>query len=265
MSDITVNPLQSPYRESVLAAYSSACIILGDTKSQYFKRPQLLSRVIVGTVAIRGVHLDLQPPAFGEFESACTMFRDAAETSSRAARALLMLQKASQAREQSQRRQAPIVPEARPDDELSIFGGRTRLVSSHLESATQPLPRPIDATPTIESSRSSASQTRNQAGLPSSTSSPSPSFNIAPQRNHHNSHTQQQFDQRNHPTTFADLSGGWDGLFHEVPQPSRARSTGSPYPALESGDVTMLDDRWASFMHTYNILDEPSRQHGSTS
>ncbi|KAG6840321.1 hypothetical protein H0H93_004705 [Arthromyces matolae] len=43
--------------------------------------------VVVGTVAIKGLHLDLKPPAFEEFEAACAIFRDAAQTSSRAARA----------------------------------------------------------------------------------------------------------------------------------------------------------------------------------
>lgn len=46
-------------------------------------------QVIVGTVAIRGLHLNLSPPAFEQFQNACIVFESAAETSSRAARALV--------------------------------------------------------------------------------------------------------------------------------------------------------------------------------
>ncbi|KAF8077997.1 hypothetical protein FPV67DRAFT_1557423 [Lyophyllum atratum] len=101
MTENPVDPLQSPYGQSVLAAYSSACVVLKDTRSQYFEKPLLCARIwriwslafsatiIIGTVAIRAIHLDLEPPAFEEFESACVMFRSAAETSNRAARAMV--------------------------------------------------------------------------------------------------------------------------------------------------------------------------------
>jgi hypothetical protein len=61
----------------------------------------------------------------------------------------------------------------------------------------------------------------------------------------------------NYQATFADLSGGWDGLFHEVPQPSYTFTTTS-HTMQPSGEGTMLDDRWGSFMHNYSILMEPS-------
>lgn len=45
MSDDPVNPLRSPYSPSVLAAYSSACTVLDDTRSQFLKKPLLCARV----------------------------------------------------------------------------------------------------------------------------------------------------------------------------------------------------------------------------
>ena len=41
--------------------------------------------MIVGTVAIRGVHLPLEPPALQEFEAVCEMFESAAQSNIRAA------------------------------------------------------------------------------------------------------------------------------------------------------------------------------------
>ena len=85
--------------------------------------------------------------------------------------------------------------------------------------------------------------------------------------------------------TFADLSGGWNGLFHEVSGPQhsaysylsghgstshqhsgtgpgwRAQGTSSNHPHSYTplgSDTLMLDDRWASFMN-YGVLEEPTR------
>ena len=43
----------------------------------------------MGTVAVRGIHLNLKPPPLGEFEASFKMFTSAAETSNRAAKALV--------------------------------------------------------------------------------------------------------------------------------------------------------------------------------
>ncbi|KAG6808486.1 hypothetical protein H0H92_003983 [Tricholoma furcatifolium] len=281
MSDNTVDPLSSPYKESVLAAYSSACVILGDTKSQYFQRPQLISRVwriwslafssavIVGTIAIRGAHLNLSPPALEEFEAAFSMFRDAAQTSSRAARALvrtskvarksilksllqpilqLMLDKAFQVREDYHQRRKPVVPETQID-ELSIFGGQTRLVNTQAERSAAP-PHDSSSPPHVFRRKTHAGQ-----------SCPSSSIPIPPPRKPegfgHDPRQRSYFETgAKHRATFADISGGWGGLFREASQPPEGipSSSRSVYPALESGNAAMLDDRWLSFMHNYNIL-----------
>lgn len=49
----------------------------------------LCSQMIVGTVAIRGAHLQLEPPALQEFEDAYEMFNSAAQSNLRAARAIV--------------------------------------------------------------------------------------------------------------------------------------------------------------------------------
>ncbi|KAJ7028724.1 hypothetical protein C8F04DRAFT_963706 [Mycena alexandri] len=97
------DPMKSPYAHSVLAAYQGACNVLDDTLHQFTKNPLLVARVwriwslafsaavVVGTLAIRGINLNLEPPPLEQFQTACNMFRTAAETSSRAARALVRL------------------------------------------------------------------------------------------------------------------------------------------------------------------------------
>ncbi|KAJ7178011.1 hypothetical protein C8R46DRAFT_888893 [Mycena filopes] len=97
------DPMKSPYAHSVLAAYEGACNVLDDTLNQFTKKPLLVARVwriwslafsaavVVGTLAIRGINLNLTPPPLQQFQTACNMFRTAAETSSRAARALVCL------------------------------------------------------------------------------------------------------------------------------------------------------------------------------
>ncbi|TFK75639.1 hypothetical protein BDN72DRAFT_757359 [Pluteus cervinus] len=101
MSENPQDPLRSKYGHSVTAAYASSCTVLSDIRGQFSKKPLLCGRIwrmwsyafsaaiVVGTIAIRGSHLNLQPPAFHEFELTCETFRQAAEISNRAARAMV--------------------------------------------------------------------------------------------------------------------------------------------------------------------------------
>ncbi|KIM36145.1 hypothetical protein M413DRAFT_78578 [Hebeloma cylindrosporum] len=101
MTEYADNPLSNPYSQSVRAAYSSACIVLQDTRAQFLSMPELCARVwrnwsstfsaalVVGTAAIRGVQLHLDPAPLAEFEATCNFFANASETSNRAARALV--------------------------------------------------------------------------------------------------------------------------------------------------------------------------------
>ncbi|KAF8237437.1 hypothetical protein L208DRAFT_1247461 [Tricholoma matsutake] len=268
MSENPANPLHSSYSQSVLAAYSSACVVLDSTKAQYFKQRLLCARVwriwslafsaavIVGTIAIRGHHLNLTPPAFEVFDSACAMFKNAAETSSRAARAMpilqIMLRKALQAHSQHSNPHDTILSDSHPDDELSIFAGRTRLVSPE-----QPFTSPA-TTPRPSQSR----LTHNEPLGVYSQQLGSLDHQLLPRESLPNKQVflpDNYID--NYQATFSDLSGGWDGLFHEVPQPSYAVASSSTSHTIHpSGDGAMVDDRWASFMHNYNILTQPSQR-----
>ncbi|KAJ7337354.1 hypothetical protein DFH08DRAFT_705678 [Mycena albidolilacea] len=103
MIENATDPMKSPYAHSVLVAYESACNVLADTVNQFNKNQLLVARVwriwslafsaavVIGTLAIRGINLNLDPPPLERFQVACDMFRQAAETSSRAARALVRL------------------------------------------------------------------------------------------------------------------------------------------------------------------------------
>ncbi|KAF8802362.1 hypothetical protein BYT27DRAFT_7173121 [Phlegmacium glaucopus] len=151
MTENPDNPMNSPYSQSITAAYSSACVVLQDSKTQFMRKPLLCARVwriwpftfsaamIVGTAAIRGVHLNLQPPPLEEFEAILKLFSDASETSSRAARALpvlqVMLQKAYQAHKYYQEHGTPLPAHIHEDDDLRFLRGR----SSVMFKADEPL------------------------------------------------------------------------------------------------------------------------------
>ncbi|KAJ3711658.1 hypothetical protein DFJ43DRAFT_1107326 [Lentinula guzmanii] len=104
MTEHPSNPLLlSPYGKSVITAFHAACAVLDDTCIQYQKKPLLVSRVwqiwsfaysaavIVGTIATRVNYLDLEPRPLDQLKLACEVFRGAAQVSSRAAKALIVL------------------------------------------------------------------------------------------------------------------------------------------------------------------------------
>lgn len=154
-----------------------------------------------------------------------------------------MLQKAYEARERYLSRREPTYNDGQPDDELSIFGGQTRLVNPKESTIAQP---PRHAAADHRPSKVAPE------GIVLSPVYPDPRVD-----------TPQQYDY-NH-TTFADLSGGWDGLFHEVPRPAyETRSNSGPRQSVNpiaSGEGAMLDDKWSSFMHNYGILSDLTTEH----
>ncbi|KAH7928331.1 hypothetical protein BV22DRAFT_1005131 [Leucogyrophana mollusca] len=101
MADYPSDPLRSPLGQSFLVAYQSACVVLGSTREQFSQQPILCARVwriwsfafsaavIIGTVAIRKLGVKLTPEPMEQLEHACTLFTSAAETSSRAQKALV--------------------------------------------------------------------------------------------------------------------------------------------------------------------------------
>ncbi|KAF7369258.1 putative transcriptional regulatory protein C1F7.11c [Mycena venus] len=154
MIEHAADPMKSPYWQSVLVAYECARNVLDDTVNQFTKKPQLVARVwriwslgfsaavVIGTLAIRGINLNLDPPPLEKFQIACNMFRSAAETSSCAARAFSVLQtmliKAYHARQQHGDVRVPV---AASDDEITIFGGRAEAVVRSPPSAPLTLPQ----------------------------------------------------------------------------------------------------------------------------
>ncbi|KAJ3549432.1 hypothetical protein NMY22_g887 [Coprinellus aureogranulatus] len=152
MSEQSADPLNSPYGHSVSTAYTSACIVLQDVREQYSKAPSLWARIwklwsftftaamIVGTVAIRGTHLQFEPPALQELEATCEMFESAAESNIRAALAapLLrsMLQKAHIASKAYRR--GELLPPSEFEEELSVLSGHPSPAQSVSSRATSP-------------------------------------------------------------------------------------------------------------------------------
>ncbi|KAJ6613565.1 hypothetical protein B0H10DRAFT_2436370 [Mycena sp. CBHHK59/15] len=250
MIDDAADPMKSPYAHSVLTAYQSACNVLDDTLNQFTKKPLLVTRVwriwslafsaavVVGTLAVRGVHLDLSPPPLEQLQIACTMFRSAAETNSRAARALPVLQgmlvKAYHAR------QAYLgegrVPAAAPDDEITTFGGRASpIVRSDTPTSSAP------ASPEAINSNSNSSPIEDLPTL-SRSATLMPEISIPPP-------PLASLGMHGEPAGYVDADArGWEGLFRGA-----ADGYQHDYP-MEMG---AMDDRWSSFMRNYGIVDEP--------
>ncbi|KAF9034692.1 hypothetical protein BDZ89DRAFT_1062420 [Hymenopellis radicata] len=222
----------------------SACIVLEDT------RPALCARiwriwslaftaaVVVGTVAIRGAHLNLQPLPLEQFETAFRVFKSAAQISSRAARAL---------------RPPPI-------DDMPVFDSSDIIVPQKpFIPPPAPAPAPLlgntNVTPPslLLGEYTSGPSTQRFANFaqppPLRTSTVLPPLS--------------SFHATDHLTTFADLSHGWDGMFHETSAPySSAMYSSMPAQATNNVGMNvmgnqMLDDRWLYFMNNYDILSDP--------
>ncbi|KAG1767817.1 hypothetical protein EDD22DRAFT_772804 [Suillus occidentalis] len=101
MGDFPSDPLRSPVGRSFMVAYQSASTLIQITINHFELQPVLCSRVwriwsfafsaavVIGIVAIRKLSIKLDPDPFEHLEKACTLFRDAAQTCSRAKTALV--------------------------------------------------------------------------------------------------------------------------------------------------------------------------------
>ncbi|KAF9078563.1 hypothetical protein BDP27DRAFT_1440995 [Rhodocollybia butyracea] len=264
MSEYPSNPLLSPHHKSVVAAYQSACAVLDDTREQFQRKPRLVCRiwriwtfafsaaVIVGTVAARGAHLNLEPRALEQFEAACDVFRRAAEISPRAAKALpvlqAMLQKATEANKAQHSEFIDMANEEfRPNPSETDY--RARRSSPPLtrgpnnQQQFEPFP-PVQLPtkgPSSKEDRSFVSSDIPYNGSRTHHSDRRPMVPLPPLSS----------DKR------TDLSQSWGGLFHEglySSDQSHGHKRGSVQNA-PYGDSTMLHDRWTSFMN-YNVWDE---------
>lgn len=45
MTEYPADPIGCPYGKSVVAAYTSACVVLEDTRAQFLKKPLLCARI----------------------------------------------------------------------------------------------------------------------------------------------------------------------------------------------------------------------------
>ncbi|KIK68330.1 hypothetical protein GYMLUDRAFT_214882 [Collybiopsis luxurians FD-317 M1] len=270
MTEYPTNPLLSPYRKSVITAYQSACAVLDDTRTQFQKKPVLCARVwriwsfafaaavIVGTVATRGIHLNLEPRALEQFESAYEVFRSAAKISNRAARALPVLQAMLQRAIETQKSQ---------HSQFMVDMTKEEFSPDQLQTGY-----PVQSSPQIPNDPyRSFAQSKHIQSLPK------PSTDFLPKHDftaslldpyNYAAGVQDMTDRRPssatpslpYPSHRRDLSQSWGGLFHEVPMDPTQYAHGYGYKTGTSSDApyeedTMIHDRWSSFMN-YNVLDE---------
>ncbi|KIJ65371.1 hypothetical protein HYDPIDRAFT_110415 [Hydnomerulius pinastri MD-312] len=158
-----VNPLKSQYAPSFLATYRASSTILRTIGAQFVIHPHLCARfwsiwtfafsaaIVFGTIVTRGPRSPLASNAIKELDDACLLFTKAAAHSRRAAKALPILTKlrekahnalaAAQSDKPSvQLGQQWTVKEEEDDDELAIFAGRTRFVSTKRLPDTKQVP-----------------------------------------------------------------------------------------------------------------------------
>ncbi|KAG2369905.1 hypothetical protein BDR07DRAFT_1266057 [Suillus spraguei] len=156
--DFPTNPLRSPYAPSFLAAYRCASATIKTTVLNFQVFPDLFMRwwaiwshllsaaVIVGSIVTRAPSTTMAPAAWHELNLAVEMFSRGSETSSRARHGLAILNKlklkAYQALEKhrsgttfnNQGNLSSLLPEVGGDDELTMFGGQTRVLVTKILS-----------------------------------------------------------------------------------------------------------------------------------
>ncbi|EGO23497.1 hypothetical protein SERLADRAFT_408878 [Serpula lacrymans var. lacrymans S7.9] len=263
MTDYPSDPMRSPLGQSFLAAYQSACVVLDSTRVQYSLQPILCARVwriwsyafsaavIIGTVAMRRLGLKLDPPPFDKLEQACSLFKAAAETSSRAKKALPILLRLRQKALLSSQDvvmhpaafttgQSHTADHDERDDELAIFGGRTMLVTP--KPSTDYIPfSPTEVSVDYSTGPMNEIPIQGQAHELQQSSGCIP----VPSSSYHG-----------HPTSerVVGLPLEWENLYPEIPGPSHSYDTGAVYnqaiPGIDHRQRgIMLEDRWSSFMH----------------
>ncbi|KAJ4489995.1 hypothetical protein J3R30DRAFT_16350 [Lentinula aciculospora] len=263
MTEHPHNPLLlSPYSKSVVTAYHAACAVLDDTRIQFQRKPLLVSRVwqiwsfaysaavIVGTIATQANFLDLEPKPFDQFETACEVFRGAAEVSNRAAKALLVLDAMLQQAIEVRNNQHP---------PTEFQSGHLGLETSH-HGHYPPLPvggYRNQHPPELFSRSSTASRAHiplKPILIPESASLLDPLSLTSNNSNplYSAQHLSLHSSSLSHPADrglFPKLSQNWDS------EGCQSKSTASDISPHE--DCIMHDDRWASLMN-FNALDDRS-------
>ncbi|TDL27742.1 hypothetical protein BD410DRAFT_327726 [Rickenella mellea] len=178
LCDHPTDPFRSQYAPSFLAAYEAACSILGALREQFALFPEKIARfwplwthafssaVIVGSVVTRGPRCKVAPAAMAEISAARVLFEQAARYGGRAVKVLPILVRLHEKAEEAftsvrctalaagmptsyapPHAHAPVLAPVihagdRDDqqDELSVFGGRTRLVAGQKQQVSPPQP-----------------------------------------------------------------------------------------------------------------------------
>ncbi|TFK48372.1 hypothetical protein OE88DRAFT_518683 [Heliocybe sulcata] len=314
------DPLKSRYAQSFIAAYNASSVILNTISDQYEVCPDLVARfwiiwtyafsaaVVFGTVVTRGPQSALASSAMEELEKARLMFARAAKLSQRAAKALPVIvqlcEKARNAMIRS-RSESPMSPmagatwsTARDDthDELTIFAGRTRLVSYRSGTGKQiqgeqsrtpeqsssaqyydgpnremqpialpvlpPFPNAGSSAPSQEGSWSSGySRSHAYSNNRAPATLDSPQYSVSPVSPWQG----ESYAERRFAHTVSPI----DAYQHQRPfsqpgAPYASNAHSYPAPPSELADLGLvsrqsrLDERWASFMQDSGVLDQNS-------
>lgn len=191
MLDHPMNPLQSPYAPSFLAAYRCASGVIKSSLNHYDRFPELCGRwwgiwthlfsaaIIVGCIVTRSPSSSMASSAFIELGLACDLFEKGAMHSRRARSGLAILYKMREKAFQvySQFRtgntvSSRILAVDKPDygdDELALFGGQTRVLVSKLLNSSKKTRKQSASSPAP--SLSSPSSEGDARGTPSNDTS----------------------------------------------------------------------------------------------
>ncbi|KAK0205424.1 fungal-specific transcription factor domain-containing protein [Desarmillaria ectypa] len=178
------DPIKSQYAPSFLAGYRSACDLLASVKQQFTRFPAQIARfwvlwthafsstVMISSVVIHGPTCKVAPAALLELKAACDLFDTAARYGGRAVKFLPIVKrlqgKAQKIYFDMRNGIAPTVGQDifRPsteneDDEMHIFSGKTRTLTTKHSSRPNP------------QSRTSQSDSRASSDSPPQTNNPS--------------------------------------------------------------------------------------------
>lgn len=264
LTETPSDPLNSPRRHSFVSAYEAACAVLDETIGQMARKPILCSRVwmiwsfafsaamIVGSVAVRcPEQIGLQPPPVQKFEETCQLFSRAAETSARAARGLpilLAMRERIVRRWQHQQYRNGAHPESstsdEPQEELSLFGGLTPLVTSKRS--------------TPRSSKSPPTSVPTPVGSVSPPSSLPPAHPRSQPAYSSNAQTQITSTPLFVGQSLTDQSSGWTDpvLWEKRPQHEFTEFS----HAREQPTSSLPSDEWLSVVHyDYGLVSYPPR------
>ncbi|KAH6916246.1 fungal-specific transcription factor domain-containing protein [Coprinopsis sp. MPI-PUGE-AT-0042] len=281
MSDHPKDPLGSPYGTSVIAAYRSAGSLVAlmrnlhnqlkePSERMWFLWTHMFScAIVLGSIVTRCPSMSLAPSALVQLDSACELFSKAAR-GFRATKVLSIMmhlrEKAHYSLEEYRRGNGSPLSRMNPgdpsspadeDDELSILGGKTRLVSDGEPSSPRLLERsPTTQNPVVPLPIPSTMQTQ----LDHNTLMYLRSFN---QQGQQQQQQQQQLPHQQVPMSAAPLSQtSSTGSFMDAMQSPQDYSDMSPVSMF--GMSTMPQATSYNPQNTTNAYQQQQQQYQST-